>query len=725
MPPSLSDDIAEQLHSEFDRLLVQRTRTGLALVFAGILLFAAVDLLAGSHPLASLYAIKVIGLAAVGIAYAAAGWPACTRHATVLAWLLVTATCAAVALSGILSGETAGSRILCISAALFSATLFPWSAGPQLAAAASAGTAIAASLYWAHGGLPPAAYPGIAATLTALAISVVVSHELQQHRLALVRENIERRRAEEQVTTLNETLERRVRERTAELEAATRKLEDEGAERLRAAEALRASQKQLQDIVDNSTAVIYLKDIQGRYLLVNSRYETLFHVSRAAVVGKTDYDFFPAEAAAAFQANDRQVLDANQPLHFEEIVPHDDGLRNYISVKFPLHDTAGVIYGICGISTDITPRKQMEAELRRSESTLSAVIESSSDSIWSIDRTYRLVTANLMARQLMRESFGRELTLGVSFGQPVPDQVNLYWRGLYDRALAGERVTVEQESTVNGTPRHFLISLNPVAERNTVTGLTVFAKDITALKQAEERARQHQAELAHVLRLSTMGEIVAGLAHEINQPLAAISNYARGCQRRIQSGDVTFADLGQAANEIAGEALRAGEILRRLRGLLRKDSPRHEAFDVNPVVSEAVRVMGSEANLRGTTIRLATTPQLPQVKGDIIQIEQVMVNLLLNAIEALESVPSDERDLTVRTALLDGVAIEVSVHDTGVGLAPEIGDKVFDPFFTTKLDGLGMGLAISRSIIEAHNGRLWVTCNPDRGSTFHFTLPLA
>jgi len=134
---------------------------------------------------------------------------------------------------------------------------------------------------------------------------------------------------------------------------------------------------------------------------------------------------------------------------------------------------------------------------------------------------------------------------------------------------------------------------------------------------------------------------------------------------------------------------------------------------------------GSEAHLGGTTIRLALEPELPTVNGDGIQIEQVMVNLLLNAVEALESVPSTERDLTVRTSLVDGAAIEVSVRDTGVGLAAPMSEMVFAPFVTTKANGLGMGLAISRSIIDAHNGRLWVRPNPDRGSTFHFTLPLA
>jgi PAS domain S-box-containing protein len=724
MPQSLTDDIGEQLRGEINRLFVRRTRLGLALLFATILLFAPVDLRAGSHQLALLYAVKAIDLSMVMIAYAALGRPSIARHATVLAWLLVATTCAAIALFGILIEESTGVMIMCVSAALISATLFPWGAGPQLAAAAAAATAIGVNFYWVHGGLPPpTTYPAAASALGALAMSVGLSHEMRGYRLGLVRENVERRRAEAQVTTLNENLERRVRERTAELEAATRKLEDEVAERRHTSEALRVSQKQLQDIVDNSTAVIYLKDIEGRYLLVNSWWETLFHVSRAAVFGRTDYDLFPAEAAAAFQANDREVLSTNQPLHVEEVAPHDDGPHSYISVKFPLRDAAGVAYGVCGISTDITDRKQMEAEVRRSESTLSAVIESSGDAIWSIDRDYRLATINSMGRQLFRESYGAEVTLGLAFGQPVPESVQAYWRGLYDRALAGERITVDQ-AIGGGGVRHFLISLNPVIDAGAVTGLTVFAKDITDLKRAEQRVRQHQAELAHVLRLDTMGELVAGLAHEINQPLGAITNYARGCQRRIQSGTVTFADLGEAVDQIAGEAIRAGEILRRLRRLMRKDSTYHEAIDVNRVVHDAVRVMRSEANLRGTMIRLVTAPHLPPVHGDSIQIEQVVVNLLLNAVEALEPVPSGERDLIVQTSLVDGVAIEVSVHDTGVGLVPALDDKLFDAFFTTKPNGLGMGLAISRSIIEAHHGRLWVTRNPDRGSTFHFILPV-
>ena len=241
------------------------------------------------------------------------------------------------------------------------------------------------------------------------------------------------------------------------------------------------------------------------------------------------------------------------------------------------------------------------------------------------------------------------------------------------------------------------------------------------LKQAEQVALQHQADLAHVLRLGTIGEMTAGLAHEINQPLGAIANYAQGCVRRLRDGGVGTETLLPIVEAIGAEALRAGEIIRRLRDLVRKDSSRQVQADLNHLVRESVRLIESEVRARNVALELELSPSLPVVSCNDIQIEQVLLNLLLNGVEAIEVAESARRMVSVRTALT-GDGAEVAVSDSGIGL-PEPPADVFAPFYTTKPAGLGMGLSISRSIIEAHGGRLWGSGNADCGATFRFTLP--
>jgi C4-dicarboxylate-specific signal transduction histidine kinase len=294
---------------------------------------------------------------------------------------------------------------------------------------------------------------------------------------------------------------------------------------------------------------------------------------------------------------------------------------------------------------------------------------------------------------------------------------------LFERAFQGEHVQFESPIRGEDGERYFLLSIHPIVENGAVTGATAFSKDITERKHAEEQARQHQAHLAHVLRLNTMGEMAAGLAHEINQPLGAIANYAQGCTRRLRGGAIDAAALLPIVEEIASEALRAGEIIRRLRDLVRKEGPRDAAVDLSALIRESTRIIEPEALDSGIRVEVALPPDLPHVNCDSIQIEQVLLNLLLNGVEAVRASGSGERSLTISAAMAGAAGVQVAIRDSGGGV-PDPPADVFKPFFSTKPNGLGMGLSISRSIIEAHGGRLWAARNADHGSTFRFTLPL-
>jgi C4-dicarboxylate-specific signal transduction histidine kinase len=262
-----------------------------------------------------------------------------------------------------------------------------------------------------------------------------------------------------------------------------------------------------------------------------------------------------------------------------------------------------------------------------------------------------------------------------------------------------------------------------LANDGTVREWVGVCTDVTDLKRAREQLLSHQAQLAHVLRVHTMGEMAAELAHEINQPICAISNYAQGCRRLILSG--TSPDqLLLAVEEITVQALRAGEILRRLRGLVQKQAAPHEDTDLNAVVANAVHVVAPQARQQNISIRVDLAPDLPRIQIDPIQIEQVVVNLMLNALEAMQSGTDERSVLVVHTARPERQTLEVSVRDRGVGLTPVARERMFEPFYTSKPSGLGLGLSISRSIVERHGGRLWATNNTDGGATFHIALPL-
>jgi signal transduction histidine kinase len=245
------------------------------------------------------------------------------------------------------------------------------------------------------------------------------------------------------------------------------------------------------------------------------------------------------------------------------------------------------------------------------------------------------------------------------------------------------------------------------------------------LRLREEQLQRHQIELTHVARLSTMGEMAASLAHELNQPLHAVKNYARGSVRRLLKKDEKDEELLSALWQISEEANRAAEIIRRVRGFVRKRDPQVSKVSVNGLVEEVVLLSKSEIRRRHAAVIVDLAPDLPAIVGDPIQLEQVMLNLVRNGLEAMDEVPepNGDRPLRIKTGRLGDDHVQVSVQDRGKGIGENDLEKVFEPFFTTKPEGLGMGLAISRSIVQTHGGRLWAAANRDQGCTFHFTLP--
>jgi len=247
--------------------------------------------------------------------------------------------------------------------------------------------------------------------------------------------------------------------------------------------------------------------------------------------------------------------------------------------------------------------------------------------------------------------------------------------------------------------------------------------DVTERKRAEEALREAQANLARVSRVTTMGELTASLAHEIRQPIAAAVTDAKTCLRWIGRDQPDVAEARQAAARIIKDVTRASDIISRISLLFKKGPPQRESLDVNEVVQEMIALLRSEASRYSISIRGELANDLPNIMADRIQLQQVLMNLMLNGIEAMKDMGTGG-ELTIKSQQDDNRQLLISVSDTGVGLEPEQAEQIFNAFFTTKPQGTGMGLPISRSIIESHGGRLWGSPNPGGGATFQFTLPI-
>jgi PAS domain S-box-containing protein len=267
-------------------------------------------------------------------------------------------------------------------------------------------------------------------------------------------------------------------------------------------------------------------------------------------------------------------------------------------------------------------------------------------------------------------------------------------------------------------------TITPLRDTNgCITHFISTGHDVTERIAAEQATQKHQAELAHVARLSTLGEMTTALAHELNQPLCAVTTYAQTCLRAIKNSGFDPTKLRYGLEQIVKQIELAGQIFRRLRDFSRKNSPHREAVNVRSLIREVAKFMRAELEQQRILLRIEAPGPTPLIKADPVQIEQVLLNLVRNSIEAVVCSAKDDRKLTIRSLKNTNGSIKVSIGDSGYGVPPELATRLFEPFFTTKSTGLGIGLSISQNIIEAHGGRLWLESNSEAGAVFSFTLP--
>jgi PAS domain S-box-containing protein len=363
------------------------------------------------------------------------------------------------------------------------------------------------------------------------------------------------------------------------------------------------------------------------------------------------------------------------------------------------------------------------AQLRRSETYLAEAQRLSStgsfgwkigaDEIFWSKETYRIMGFDETVSP----------TIGLLLQRVHPDDREFVQRQL-ERALQGEqRFDYEYRlRTPDGAIKHIHVRAHRQTYEAAKEELVGALMDVTATKQAQEALQTAQTALAHVTRVTMLGEMTTSIAHEVNQPLGAIVTNAGASVRWLDRQPPDIEEARAAIGQIVNDAHRANQVIRRIRGFSKKVDPEMSRLDINDVVEEGVMLLRQEALRHGVTIRLQLESGLLPVRGDKIQLQQVMLNLLVNGMEAMATVRDRARVLIVRTQSHEADGVLVAIEDAGVGIKPENTDRLFSAFYTTKPDGLGMGLSIVRSIIEAHGGRVWASPNAGPGVTFQFTL---
>lgn len=377
------------------------------------------------------------------------------------------------------------------------------------------------------------------------------------------------------------------------------------------------------------------------------------------------------------------------------------------------------------LGSEIAERRRAEERLAENEQRLRQIIASEPECVKLQSLDGILLEMNPAGLRLVEAGHPEEI-VGTSVYRVIAPEFRDAYHALSKRVFQGDSGVLEfQIISLKGRRRWMETHAVPLTGGGgQVVALLGITRDITARKRAEDEVRLHYRELAHASRVNTMGEMASGLAHQLNQPLAAIANYSRGCLHRIRNGNGSAADLAQAIEQVCDQAERAGDIIRSLRKFVRKDEAPPRPVDLGAVLREALVIAEPEAGQHQVRIELEVAAGLVPVRGDAIQIEQVILNLARNAVEAMDEVAPEMRLLRIRLFTNPQGIASVEIRDTGPGLPKEAYNRIFEPFFTTKANGMGMGLAISRSIVEAHGGVLSVCPNePGPGLAFCFNLP--
>jgi two-component system sensor kinase FixL len=476
---------------------------------------------------------------------------------------------------------------------------------------------------------------------------------------------------------------------------------------------------------------VVIMDERGRILAFNASAEEMFGYRAADVLGRNVSLLMTAIDRSGHDEHLQRYLAGGEARILGK--GRDVRVRHRDGSEFSVFLSVGLIPDssprqFVGYLHDTTLRRKALATLEKERQVNRLYLDLAQVMLVATDRAGVVQLVNQRAIRVLRKS--HDAIVGNSWidGCVAPEDratARTAFRALLMSGSDEPRISEYHVRPAESEDR--LITWRGVALRdadNVTTGVMLSGEDITDQRRAESEAHKALERMNSVSRLATMGEMAAGISHELNQPLAAIANYAQACVRLLRGPAADIPEIMGALEQISGQALRAGEIIRRIRSLVRNEDVRREAQDINDLIREVHGLLASDARVHDGKLALDLTTPLPKVTVDGVQIQQVLMNLVHNAFEA-QTPEHDGAAFEVRIATrsTDAGDVEVSVSDLGPGLGGEMEQKIFEPFFTTKATGTGLGLAISRSIIKAHDARLGYRANQPRGACFYFVLP--
>ncbi|HKR12380.1 MAG TPA: PAS domain S-box protein [Pyrinomonadaceae bacterium] len=527
-------------------------------------------------------------------------------------------------------------------------------------------------------------------------------------------------------------------------------------ERQRAEEALRESEEQWRAVFENNPTMYFMVAADGTVLSVNPFGADKLGYTVDELVGSSVLNVFYEADRKAVEKNVAVCFEQlNRSLNWEARKIRKDGSMLWVreTARAMLLKNRPIVLVVC---EDITERKHVEEELSESERRYRYIFDAAGVSIWEedfsrvkavldelratgVDDVRRYIAAHPeFVRQLIplvRVVDVNDATVTL-FNANSKDELLVSLDAIFlpetEEVFAGEliaiaegRTSFEAETslrTLDGKRLTILFAITFPAQPASLDSVLVTITDITERKHAEEELQKTQAELAHIARVTTMGELTSSIAHEVNQPLAAIVTSGNACLRWLSNDPPNVDEARQTVMRIVNDGHRASEVVGRIRAFFKKTTPQRVKVNINQLIDDVIAMVPSELKRNRVQVRTELADDLPGVAGDQVQLQQVLLNLVINAIEAMSTV-NGPRELLIKSRPYESGSVLVAVQDSGGGFDEKSAGKLFDAFFTTKPQGLGMGLSISRTAIEAYGGRLWATTNDDGGATFQFTLP--
>jgi two-component system sensor histidine kinase EvgS len=519
----------------------------------------------------------------------------------------------------------------------------------------------------------------------------------------------------------NRTLARRVRHRTADLDLANKHLQDEIGERSRAEASLEESEQLARLLLNATTDLTHLLDEDGKIIDLNDAMADVLGGAREDLIGTCVFDRFAEETGNLRRKLLERAISEKKTV---KVTDEAQGGNAYDVHIYPIETPPGQKHQAVVFAHDITARKRMEEKLKASEERLRKAQEIVHLGNWELDPLNGTFTWSDEVFRILEVD-------PAHFSTSYQAYLNAIHPDDRDRADSAFKSLLEARKSFN--IKHRLLLPDGRIKYVRAKGETAYSpegkaqgaigtlQDVTERENFEIEATMLRRDLAHLNRVLTMGELSGYLAHEINQPLGAILNNASAAQvihsQLPERDDV----LGEILEDISKDAYRAGQIMRKIRGAVKKEDAKFERLNINDLLDEVVGLLQNVFSLDGITVRLDKHPGLPLIRGDRVRLQQVVINIVTNAVEAMRD--SSPMILTIRSAVKPDAGVVVSITDSGPGIDGALKDELFQAFFTTKKSGLGVGLRICRSIIEEHGGQITAENNPDAGASFHFTLP--